>query len=352
MDDKTATTAGATAGSALGPLGALFAGAGAGLINNGINRMFASDEQRQYEKNQRANYMYSQEAQRNSARNMVEGFKMAGLSPALVAGANFSPASMASTPLQNKAGVPVDVASLLSAGKEIEMMDAQKEALKAQASKTQAEADKTNIDVGRMTAEDKESKDAMLNAIERLESSYGKDLGLGELRNFLESPDTPWNAGSLRAWTSSMDWEKALSHNIVGDVSDALDELIAQKKIKGDVADDIVNMSHSQRKLLDKQVSLVVKQLALVGAQTENTKSSTKVNEKQLDKMREEVTKLQKEQALVSAQTENIKTNTQQTKNADYRSKYASGDYKGTAMVLGLDGLHSLLNLLGLLKGR
>ena len=319
MDDKTATVAGATAGSAFGPLGSLALGAGAGLANNFVSHLFARDEQRQYEKNQRQNFQYSQDAQRLSAKNMVEGLKLAGLSPALATGMSFTAPVQASAPMQNKSPIPMDVSALLSAGKEVEMMDAQKEVLKAQAEKTKADADKTNIDVGRMTAEDKESKDAMLSAIDRLESSYGKDLGLGEFRNFLESPDTPWNAGSLRAWTQSIDWEKALSHNIVGDVSDALDELIAQKKIKGDVADDIVDMSHSQRKLLDKQVSLLIKQLALVGAQTENTKSSTKVNEKQLDKMREEVTKLQKEQGLIGAQTENTKTNTQQTKNDDYQ---------------------------------
>lgn len=322
-----------------------------GLANAGINysmsKMFAQDEQKQYEKNQSRAVQFQQELQRNSYKNMAEGLRLAGLSPALLSGGMMTAPTAPTAPMQNKSPAPVDLFGSLGAMNENSMLDSQKKLMDAQASKTQAEADKTNIDVGRMTAEDKESKDAMLNAIDRIEKQYGKDLGLGQLRDFLSSPDTPWNAGSLKAWSMSMDWEKALSHNIVGDVSDALDEMIAKHKIDENVADDITAMSHGQRKLLDKQISLAVKQLALVGAQTANLKSSTKVNEKELEKMREEITKLQKEQTYITQQEAESKSRTQQIKNQDYRSKYLTGDYKGTAAVLGLDGLHSLLNLLG-----
>ena len=61
-------------------------------INYGINKMIGNDEQANFEKNQRAAFEYSQQAQRNAPRNLAEGMRDAGFSPALAAGQSFNAA--------------------------------------------------------------------------------------------------------------------------------------------------------------------------------------------------------------------------------------------------------------------
>ena len=314
--------------------------------NNGIQAMFARSEQKQYEKNLYRNFELSQQAQRNSAKNMVEGFREAGLSPALAAGANFSAANVPAAPLQNKASHPMDMAAMFQATKQLELLDAEKNAANAQAAKSKADADKTNIESGRMTREDADVKDMMQQAISRVKQMYGHSgidtSSLDEFANYLESPDTPFNMGSFSAALSSMAYERALSQNLSGDIDDALDSMIAQHKIKEDIASDITSMSHSQRKLLSKQVELAIKQLALMQSQIGSNNAKAALDT-------ETVQKVKKEQDYITQETEKSKANTDNIKNADFRSAYEKGDYLKTLRIFGLDGMHSLLNMLGLL---
>ena len=329
----------------MGPLAALGVGAAQAAINYGMQSMFADREQGNYLKAQAQNFEYSQEAQKNAAANTVEGLKRAGLSPALAAGMPQA-ASMAPAPLQNKAVPPMDLATMLTAGKQLELQDAQKENLDAQ-------TEKQKILNNRMVSEDDQSKDAMLGVAQRLKDVYKKAglnvKALDSMITYLESPDSPYDAGRFAADIRALDFEKALSKNLAGDVDDALDTLIAQKKIDEDIAADITNMSHSQRKLLARQVELAIKEMALLSAQASETSSRDAVNVSKLASMSEERKKLQKEQEFIEQETKRSRANTDNIKNGDFRTQYANGDYFGTARTLGLDGLHALFTLLGIL---
>ena len=108
------------------PIIAAAMGAAAGqMANTAAQSSMNKAEARAWRGNQGYNYELSQDAQKNAAKNMVEGYKMAGLSPALAAGGNFSPASMPSAPMQNKQAPQMDLASALQAAKAAELSDAQ-----------------------------------------------------------------------------------------------------------------------------------------------------------------------------------------------------------------------------------
>lgn len=330
-------------------IGGLAIAGGTALANNGIQAMFARNEQKQYEKNLQRNFELSQQAQKNAAKNMVDGFRMAGLSPALAAGANFSAANVPAAPLQNKASHPMDMASMFQATKQLELLEAEKNAANAQASKSQADADKTKIESGRMSREDLDIKDMMQQAISRVKQMYGHagldTSSLDDFANYLDSPDTAFNMGSFSAALSSMQYERALSQNLSGDIDDALESLISQHKIKEDVASDITSMSHSQRKLLSKQLEVAVKQLALMQSQIGSNNARAALDT-------ETVQKVKKEQDYILQETARSKVNTDNIKNADFRTAYESGNPLKTVRILGLDGLHNLLNMIGLLMKR
>lgn len=329
----------------MGPLAAAGVMAAQTAANYGMQQMFAKQEQEMYEKNQAQNFKYSQEAQKNAAVNAVEGLKKAGLSPALAAGMPQT-APMSQSPMQNKQAPQADVASMFIAGKQLELQESQKKNLDAQ-------TEKQKILNNRMVSEDDQSKDAMLGVAQRLKESYKKanlDVkGLDSMITYLESPDSPYDAGRFSADIRALDYERALSRNLAGDIDDALDSLIAQKKIDEDIAADIANMSHSQRKLLARQVEMALKEMALLSAQASETSSRDAVNVSKLASMSEERKKLQKEQDYIEQEMKRSRATTDNIKNADFRTQYANGDYFGTVRTLGLDGIHSLLTLLGLL---
>ena len=329
----------------MGPLESLGVGAAQTALNYGMQSMFGDREQKNYEKNQAQNFKYSQEAQKNAAANTVEGLQKAGLSPALAAGMP-QVAPMSQAPMQNKQAPQMDMASMFVAGKQLELQDAEKANLEVQ-------TEKQKILNNRMVSEDDQSKDSMLGVAQRLKDAYkkaGLDVkALDSMITYLESPDSPYDAGRFAADVKALDFEKTLSKNLAGDIDDALDVLISQKKISEDIASDITSMSHSQRKLLARQVELAIKEMALLSAQASETSSRDAVNVSKLASMSEERKKLQKEQDFIEQETKRSKANTDNIKNADFRTQYANGDYFGTARTLGLDGLHSLLNLLGIL---
>lgn len=326
-------------------IGGTVANVGEKFLDYGLANMMMENEQANYRKNQQQNFELSQQAQKNAASNTVEGLKRAGLSPALAAGMPQA-APMASAPMQNKALNSHGLADMFGALSTLKLQKAQEENLNAQ-------TEKQKILNNRMASEDDQSKDAMLNVLNRLKESYKESglnpRGLDSMITYLESPDSPYDAGRFAADLKALDFEKALSKNLSGDIDDALETLISQKKISEDVAFDIANMSHSQRRLLAKQVELAIKEMALISAQTSETSSRDAVNVSKLASMSEERKKLQKEQDFIEQEAKRSKATTDNIKNGDFRTQYSNGDYFGTVRTLGLDGLHSLLTLLGIL---
>lgn len=102
--------------------GATVAGAAnvsGGLISGYLNKKYSEELAEQ-------SYQLGQKAQVNAASNTVSGFQRAGLSPALAANGNFSPAAGISGPMGNTDAKPnVDLAQAVSIDKQNELLDAQ-----------------------------------------------------------------------------------------------------------------------------------------------------------------------------------------------------------------------------------
>lgn len=126
----------------------------------GVNQVFTDFNRRQDEASAKRladyNANLAQTAQRNSAKNMVEGYKMAGLNPALVAGSNFSAAigSAPSVSHQSPQMSAPDIAAL-------EMSSAQSRLANAEAAKAEVEAE-------RMRHEDAGSNNVLKSTAERI----------------------------------------------------------------------------------------------------------------------------------------------------------------------------------------
>lgn len=327
-----------------GPIIAAGLSFGAGLV---ANHMMQKKQAEMNKESMALQNAYSRQNLRDSPALTLEGLRHAGVSPATMNGGNFQTASSPTPAMPSAPAVPsLDLLSALQAQSNIKLQN-------AEAEKTKAEATSTNIDNQNKQSQNTEIKDALNDSVQRVLDFYKKTgvdtSSLQNFKDYLDSPDSPFDYGSMKARLDALNYEKLLSSNISGDVSDVLDTLISNGKIDADVADDIAHMTHSQRKLLDKQVSLAVKQIAFLDAQTKESGSKTKVNEKQLENMREERVKLMREQDYIEQETKRSKQSTLQMKNSDFKTMYASGDYLGVVRTLGLDGWSALLDALKLI---
>lgn len=202
-----------------------------GLISTGINAAgtFAAGAMNQHyaEQNAEQSYRLGQKAQINAAGNMVEGFKRAGLSPALVAGANFSAAGGISgqggnTPAPQSA----DFSLAANMQKQNELVDAQIRNVDAQ---TQAinNQNKAFSDEDTMVAEY-----AKVMA-ERWKTSDWYDKLPEDTRNTIDAVATgehSMSIGGMRALVSSIESQGKLSDNDFKLVKNGFDAQILRSR--------------------------------------------------------------------------------------------------------------------------
>lgn len=135
------TAAGAGVGSAIAPGLGTAIGAGAGFLldlgnmqaNYYGEKAAAEQNQKYYRENMQANYILSQQAQRNAARNEVEGLRQAGLSPVLADGSAAAavPSAEGGT-MQNPYNPQVNLSNALLMS-QLKLNDAQADKIKADA---------------------------------------------------------------------------------------------------------------------------------------------------------------------------------------------------------------------------
>lgn len=119
------------------------AASGVSTVANGfMQQRAAAYNQAMLERNTAANYMYSQRAQRNAARNEVEGLRAAGLSPVFADGS--AAASVASGSAGTANAPQFDPANLLLFA-QIKNLDAQTQKTKNEAEKIQAEENNISL---------------------------------------------------------------------------------------------------------------------------------------------------------------------------------------------------------------
>lgn len=127
----------------------------------GVNQAFTNFNRKQDEASAKRladyNANLAQAAQRNSAKNMVEGFKMAGLNPALAANANFSPAIGSAGPSVSHQSPQMSAPDIAA----LQMSDAQSRL-------ANAEAEKAEVEANRMRHEDAGSNNVLKSTAERI----------------------------------------------------------------------------------------------------------------------------------------------------------------------------------------
>lgn len=150
-------------------VGGLVGNIGSSMVNYVTQKNFNRQARSDYQKHQKQNFEYSQQAQRNAPMNQVIGMRNAGLSPHALAGSGFAPAAMSGAPQNQTAAPQVDFSSNIS-----ELINAMTNRFNAESQRITAEANERNAasnelnaqtsrDVGQATISQKESETALTN---------------------------------------------------------------------------------------------------------------------------------------------------------------------------------------------
>lgn len=242
---------------------------GASLANEWYAKDAARRNQKYYRENMQANYNISQQAQRNAAKNEVEGLRKAGLSPALADGAAGAPQVSAAGGTQEPA--KMDPSNLL--------LMAQIKNLESQTKKNEAEAANTNQKTGEAQTAGKSASRNLYNFYQTL-SEETDDPNLRDF--YIAMSKDAQEAGELAsgALASSAQFNEFYAASFEAkkrSIEARFDALIAEgrkdKAIKkGDWFDEVVNLPY-------KQVRKIGAEIAEIGANEENLKVLKKLNE-------------------------------------------------------------------------
>lgn len=150
-------------------VGGLVGNIGSSMVNYVTQKNFNRQARADYQKHQKQNFEYSQQAQRNAPMNQVIGMRNAGLSPHALSGSGFAPAAMSGAPQNQTAAPQVDFSSNISEliNAMTNRFNAESQRISAEANKQNAESNtqnaRTNYDVGQATISQKEAETALTN---------------------------------------------------------------------------------------------------------------------------------------------------------------------------------------------
>ena len=284
-------------------------------INYGINKMIGNDEQANFEKNQRAAFEYSQQAQRNAPRNLAEGMRDAGFSPALAAGQSFNAAPMSSPPMQNKAAPQMDMASMFQATKQLDLLDSEKANLDEQARELKIKND-------RLEQEDAQYNTLLTNTVKRWKEAAPQDKELQALYDdILEHPDK-FSKGTFDALKNATDYAAYVKEATARASKADLDTLVFGMQAKGGVYKDIANLPREELELMieDQKLKRGLAANAYAQTKTEGEKLKT----------------LQKQQKELEERAKSIEEETRRMRYGKYGNMYEHGDYDAAiAEILG-----------------
>lgn len=200
--------------------------AGSTLANFGLSKYTAAQNQRYYRENMQANFLLSQQAQKNAARNEVEGLKAAGLSTALADGAAGAPQVTAASGTMETP--KFDPANMLLRS-QLALADAQRKNVEAQTAKTEADTKSTQIRNARET-----SYDSVLS--QNLAVYFGdlvKSTSDPTLRQFFEDQQKfaasgKANEGNKRAYVDYLDIQGKSEEAVARKLDNKLSAWIAE----------------------------------------------------------------------------------------------------------------------------
>ena len=223
-----------------------------GVVNQAVDYSFQkalnAENQAYYRANQQRNFQLSMLAQRQAPSNMVQGYKMAGLSPALASNGNFAPAGMSPAPLAsshvNASGVnPVD--AVLSA-KQAHLLD-------AQAENVEANTESTEIQNTREHTADEQFVEAMKENLEDSIHIYN-ELGLDSSSlpasyDAISSGEMKVNLGTFKANMQALELSSKSMDGYLQKLQNVTNQLIEVHKLDNGVAKDIALMPKVEREL-------------------------------------------------------------------------------------------------------
>lgn len=159
-------------------VGGLVGNIGSSMVNYVTQKNFNRQSRADYQKHQKQNFEYSQQAQRNAPMNQVIGMRNAGLSPHALSGSSFAPAAMSGAPQNQTAAPQVDFASNIS-----ELINAMTNRFNAESQRISADANAqnamTNRDVGQATVSQKVAETALTNT--QVDRAVNEDVQYREM---------------------------------------------------------------------------------------------------------------------------------------------------------------------------
>lgn len=269
--------------------------AGSTLANFGLSKYTAAQNQRYYRENMQANFLLSQQAQKNAARNEVEGLKAAGLSTALADGAAGAPQVTAASGTMETP--KFDPANMLLRS-QLALADAQRKNVEAQTAKTEADTKSTQIRNARETSYDsvlsqnlavyfgdlvKSTSDPTLRQFFEDQQKFAASgkANEGNKRAYVDYLDIQGKSeeavarkldNKLSAWIAELRWNKAKGHTTESspfvkalamlDVrqSDFLAAECANMIASGKNFDAQIQLLNSKKLLTDEQINLTKEQ--------------------------------------------------------------------------------------------
>lgn len=161
-------------------LGDMIAGTADGVVEAGVNQAFADYNRRQnYKMWERANdktFAQSQQAQKDAASNMVEGYRKAGLNPAALQGTAFAAATSQGAPMpSNDVSVSQSVLGRMTEKAQLANIYAQNDLIKAQADNLRAGTRKTGAEADTIEFKYKNDVDYRSMLTSWVQGAYGDE---------------------------------------------------------------------------------------------------------------------------------------------------------------------------------
>ena len=299
-----------------------------GVVNQAVDYSFQkalnAENQAYYRANQQRNFQLSMLAQRQAPSNMVQGYKMAGLSPALASNGNFAPAGMSPAPLAsshvNASGVnPVD--AVLSA-KQAHLLD-------AQAENVEANTESTEIQNTREHTADEQFVEAMKENLEDSIHIYN-ELGLDSSSlqasyDAISSGEMKVNLGTFKANMQALELSSKSMDGYLQKLQNVTNQLIEVHKLDNGVAKDIALMPKVERELEEKKIALTLAQTYYMTQSGDEAKANIKKIGEEIKKFNAEIDLMAKEGRLTDAKANQIR-------NQDVNTLIGDGGTLGKAL--------------------
>lgn len=285
------------AGAAVAAGGIGFAaGEAMGLANAGIQyysqKKLNRQAQHMTQENMRLQKMLNLEQQYQSIANSTSAYKAAGLNPALATGAPAAAGVSMAPGNAGSAAMPQapDVAALLGAGVQLDMLATQKENLKANTELQNEEAREKKIENDREQSKDSLVSSSFMSNVRAIAESTENPFIRGFCEDFLERVgESDFNLGAYEAFNetffamSQRERDRELDYK-----AKEMDKKVLSLQYDNGAAQALADMPKAQRLQIYRNVALMGAQIAQLNAETSLTDDKRAAIRASIDKLGQE----------------------------------------------------------------